>query len=164
MPINKKLDPVVTELFIRGRTLNIFLVFIIQSYFAVPKNIRLNSKHYFIIKIPNKRELQQTAFNDSSDIDFKDFMNFYKKCTTKQYSFLVIDATLASNNPSSFKKDLSERMLKLIMAIDDKIRDEKLQYDINREAAKKSALSSGKLINMNLLLVKKYYLLIKEEW
>ena len=52
---NKKLNPIVTELFIRGRKLNISLVFIKQSYFAVPKNIRLNSKHYFILKILNKR-------------------------------------------------------------------------------------------------------------
>ena len=70
--INKNLNPVVTELFIRGRKLNISLVFITKSYFAQPKNIRLNSMHYFI-KIPNKRELQQIAFNHSSDIDFKNF-------------------------------------------------------------------------------------------
>ena len=84
---NKKLNSVVTELFIRGRKLNIFLVFITQYYFAVPKNIRLNSAHYFIMKILNKREPQQIAFNDSSDIDF---MNLYKKCTAKPYSFLVL--------------------------------------------------------------------------
>ena len=70
---NKKLNPIVTEFFIRGRKLNIFFVFITQYYFVVPKNIRLNSTHYLILKIPNKRELQQTAFNHSSDIDFKDF-------------------------------------------------------------------------------------------
>ena len=78
---NKKLNPIVTELFIRGRKLNISLVFITQSYFAVRKNIRLNSTHYFIMKIPNQQVLQQLAFNHSSDIDFKDFMNLYKKCT-----------------------------------------------------------------------------------
>ena len=74
---NKKLNPIVTELFIKGRKLNISLVFITQSYFAVPKNIRLNSTHYFIMKIPNKQELQQIAFNHSSDIEFQDFMNLY---------------------------------------------------------------------------------------
>ena len=79
IPDNKKLNLIVTELFIRGRTLNISLAFISQSYFAVPKNIRLNSRHYFIMKILSKRELQQIAFNHSSDIDFKDFMNLYKK-------------------------------------------------------------------------------------
>ena len=60
---NKKLNPIVTELFIRGRTLKIYLAFITQSYFSVPKNIRLNYTHYFIMKTPNKRELQQIAFN-----------------------------------------------------------------------------------------------------
>ena len=64
----------VTELFIRGRKLNISLVFITQSYFAVPKDIRLNSTHYFIMKMPNKRELKQSASHNLSDIDFQNFM------------------------------------------------------------------------------------------
>ena len=67
---NKKLNPIVTELFIRGRKGNISFVFIKQSYFPVPKNTRLNSTHYFVMKILNKRELRQTTFNHSSDIDF----------------------------------------------------------------------------------------------
>ena len=96
---NKKLNPIVTEIFILHRRLNISLVFITQSYFALRKSIRLNSTHYFVMKIPNKRELQQIAFNHSSDIDFQDFMNLYKKCTAKPYSFLVIDTTLTSDNP-----------------------------------------------------------------
>ena len=87
---NKKLNPVVTELFIRGRKLNISLVFITQSYFAVPKNIRLNSTNYFIMKIPNKQELQQIAFNHSSDINFQDFVNQHKKCTTNQILFYLL--------------------------------------------------------------------------
>ena len=74
---NKKLNPIVTELFIRDRKLSISVVFITQSYYAVPKNIWQNSKHYFILKIPNKQELQQITFNDSSDIDFRTFMNLY---------------------------------------------------------------------------------------
>ena len=73
---NKKLNSLVTELFIRVRKLNISLLFITQSYFALPKNVRLNSTHYYIIKIPNKPNLQQIAFNHSSDIDFRDFINF----------------------------------------------------------------------------------------
>ena len=104
--INNKLNPVVTELFIRGRKLNISIVFITQSYFKVPKDVRLNSTHFFIMKIPNKRELQQIALNHSSDIDFKDFMNIYKKCTTEPYSFLVNDTTLPSDDPLSFRKNL----------------------------------------------------------
>ena len=105
---NKKLNPIVTELFIRGRKLNISLVFITQSYFAVPKNIRLNSTHYFVMKIPNKRELQQITFNHSSDIDFQDFMILYKKSTAESSSFFVIDTTLASDNSSRFRKNLLE--------------------------------------------------------
>ena len=103
-------NPIVTELFIRGRKPNISLVFITQSYFAVPKHIRLNSTNYFIMKISNKRELQKITFNRSSDIYFKDVMNLYKNCTTKPYSFLVIDTTLASDNPLCFRKNLLERI------------------------------------------------------
>ena len=88
---NKKINPIVTELFIRSRKLVISLIFITQSYFVVPKIIALNSMHHFNMKIPNKQELQQFAFNHSSDIDFKDFMNLYKKCTEKPYPFLFID-------------------------------------------------------------------------
>ena len=80
---NNKLNLIVTELFIRGRKLNISIVFITQSHFKVPKDVRLNSTDFFITKICNKRELQQIALNHSSDIDFKDFMNIYKKCTTE---------------------------------------------------------------------------------
>ena len=76
---NKKLHPVITELIIRARKLNISLVFITQSYFEVAKDVRLNSTHFFIMKIPNKRELQQIALNHSSDVDFKDFITIYKK-------------------------------------------------------------------------------------
>ena len=78
MDSNKKLRPTVTELFLGGRKLNISLVSISQSYVKVPKTIRLNATHYLIMKIPNKRHLQQIVSNHSSDIDFKDFMKFYK--------------------------------------------------------------------------------------
>ena len=103
---NKKLNLVVTELFIRSRKLNISIVFIMKSYFKVPKDVRLNSTHFFILKISNKRELQQIALNHSSDIDFKDFMKIYKKCTAKRYSFLVNDTTLPSDDPLRFRKNL----------------------------------------------------------
>ena len=96
---NKKLNSIVTELFIRGRKLDISLVFITQSYFKVSKDVRLNSTNFFVMKIPNKREIQQIAPNHSSDIYSKDFMKIYKKCTAKPYSFLVNDATLASDIP-----------------------------------------------------------------
>ena len=106
---NKKLNPIVTELFIRGRKYNISIVFITQSYFKVPKDVRLNSTHFFIMKIPNKRELQQIAINHSSDIDFKDFMKIYKKYTAEPYSFLVNDTTLLSDNPLRFRRNLSKQ-------------------------------------------------------
>ena len=113
---NKKLNPIVTELFIRGRKLNISVVFITQSYvnvpkevrlntahffimkipvvfvtqsyFKVPKEVRLNATHFFIMKIPNKRELQHIALNHSSDIGLNDFMKIYKKmyCRTIFFS------------------------------------------------------------------------------
>ena len=63
---------------LRGRTLNILLVFISRSYFKVPKTIKLNETNYFIMKIYNKRELQQIVSNYLSDIDFKNFMKLYK--------------------------------------------------------------------------------------
>ena len=103
---NNKLNPIVTELFIRGRKLNISIVFIMQSYFKVPKDVRLNSTHFFIMKIPNKRELQQIVLNHSSDIDFKDFIKIYKKYAKEPYSFLVNDTTLPSDDPLRFRKNL----------------------------------------------------------
>ena len=96
---NKKLNLIVTKLFIRGRKLNISLVFIMQSYFKVPKDVRLNTTHFFIMEILNKRELQQIALNHSSH-----FSRIYKKYTDEPYLLLVNDTTLASNNPLRFRK------------------------------------------------------------
>ena len=93
-------------MFIRGRKLNISIVVITQSYLKVPKDVRLNYTHFFIMKIPNKRELQQIALNHSSDIDFKDFTEIYKKCTTEPYSFLVSDTTLPSVDLLRFRINL----------------------------------------------------------
>ena len=93
-------------MFIRGRKINISIVFITQSYFRVPKDVRLNSTHFFNMKVPNKRELQQIALNHSSNIDFKDFMKKHKTCTAEPYSFLVNDTTLPSDNPLRFRKNL----------------------------------------------------------
>ena len=108
MVSNKKLNPIVTELFSTGGKPNIYLVFIAQSYFTVPKNIRLNATRRFIMKIPNKRELQQIAFNHSSNTDFQEVMNIYKKYC-KTIFFLVIDTTATSNISSRFRKNLLER-------------------------------------------------------
>ena len=103
---NKKLNSIMTELFIKSRKLNISLVSITQSYFKVAKDVRLNSSHSFIMKIQNKREPQQISLNQSSDIYLKDFLKIYKKCTTEPYSFLVNDATFASDNPLKFRKNV----------------------------------------------------------
>ena len=104
---NKKLNSIVTELFIRGRKLNISLIFITKSNFKAPKDVRNNSTHFFIMKIPNKRELQQIAINHSSDIKTKDFIKIYRKYTDKPYSFLVTDTTLPSNNSMRFRKTVN---------------------------------------------------------
>ena len=93
-------------MFIRERKLNNSLVFITQSYFKVPKDVRLNTTHFIISKIPNKREFEQVAINHSSDISTKDFADIYRKCTDEPYSFFVNDTTLASNNPLRFRKNL----------------------------------------------------------
>ena len=95
---NKQFQAIVKELFIRCRKLNISLAFITQSYFLVPKDVRLNSTHFLIMKITNKRELQNIATNRSADIDYNDFVNIYRECTRKPYSFLTIDTTLPASN------------------------------------------------------------------
>ena len=102
---NKKLNPVVTEFFIRGIKLNISIAFITQSYFKVPKDLRLNSTHFFIIKTPNRKKLQQITLNHSSDFDFKYFIKIYIKCTAESYSFVVNDTTSPSDNPLRVRKN-----------------------------------------------------------
>ena len=142
---NKKINSIVTELFIRGRKLNISLAFITESYFKVPKYVRLNTTHFLIAKIPSKRERQHIALNHSSHISTKDFINNYKKCTAEPYSFLVNDATLASENPLRFRKKFLEMKKYNMILI---------------EQPKYQPYHHAKLISMNILLVKKYYHLI----
>ena len=103
---NKKFQAIIKELFIRCRKLNISLVFITQSYFSVPKDVRLNSTHYLIMKINNRKELQNIAINHSADIDYNDFVRIYRECTRKRYSFLTIDTTLPASDPLRFRKKL----------------------------------------------------------
>ena len=100
---NKKFQAIIKELFIRCRKLNISLVFITQSYFSVPKDVRLNSTHYLIMKINNKRELQNIAINHSADIDYKDFLKIYRECRREPYSLLTIDTALPASNPLRFR-------------------------------------------------------------
>ena len=91
---------------IRGRKLNTSIVFIMQSYFKVSKDIRLDFAVFFIMTIPNEREPQKIALNHSSDINLKDFIKIYKKCTAEPYSFLVNDTTLPLDSFLRFRKNI----------------------------------------------------------
>ena len=107
---NQKFQAIIKELFIRCRNLIISLVLIFQSYFSVPKDVRLNSTHYLIIKINNTRELQLIiaviTVNHSADIDYKDFMKIYRESTKEPNSLLTIDTTLPAGDPLRLRKDL----------------------------------------------------------
>ena len=107
---NKKFQALIKELFIRCRKLNISLFFITQSYFSVSKDVRLNTTHYFIMKINGKRELENIARNHSADIDYKYFMKIYRECTKEPFDFLTIDAKLPASNPLRFRKNLFESL------------------------------------------------------
>ena len=101
---SKKFKAIIKELFIRCRKLNISIVFITQSYFRMPKDARLNSTHYIIMKIQSKKELQNIAQENSGDIDFKDFLKTHKDYTSEPYSCMIIDTTVPSNDPMRFRK------------------------------------------------------------
>ena len=103
---DKKFQAKIKELFIRCRKLTISLVFITQSYFSIPKDVRLNSTNYLIMKINNKRQLQNIAINHSADIDYRDFIKIYRECIKEPYSFLAIDTTLPASDPLRFRKNL----------------------------------------------------------
>ena len=103
---NKKIQVKIKELFIRCRKLNLSLAFITQSCFSVPKDARLNIAHYFVMKINNKRELQNIAINHSADIDYQDFKKIYREYIKESYNFLTIHATLPASDPLRFRKKL----------------------------------------------------------
>ena len=107
---NKTFRAIIKELFIRCRKLNILFVFITQSYLPVPKDVRLNSTHYLIMKINNKRELQNIGINHSADIDYQDFMKIYRERTKEPYNFLTIDTTLPVSDPLKFRKNLFDSL------------------------------------------------------
>ena len=102
---SKKFKAIIKELFIRCRKLNISIVFIMQSYFRTPKDARLNSTHDVIMKIQNKKELQNIAQENSGDIDFNEFLKTYKDYTSEPYSCMIINTTVPSNNPMRFRKN-----------------------------------------------------------
>ena len=102
---SKKFKSIIKELSIRCRKLNISIVFITPSYFRTPKDARLNSTHYVIMKIQSRKELQKIAQENSGDIDFKDFLKTYKDYTSEPYSCMIIDTTVPSNHPMRFRKN-----------------------------------------------------------
>ena len=105
--INKKLQAIIKIFFIRCTKLNIHL-FLSQSYFSVPKDVRLNLTHYLIMKINSKRELQNIEINHSADIDYNDFMKIYRERLRESYNVLIIDTTLPASNFLRFRKNLSD--------------------------------------------------------
>ena len=102
---NKKFQAIIKESFIRCRKLKIKNLIKLKTK---TKNLRLNSTHYLIMKINNKKELQNIASNHSADIDYKDFVNIYRECTKEPYNFSTIDTTLPASNPLRFRKNLFE--------------------------------------------------------
>ena len=87
-----------------------FTCFITQSYFSITKYVRLNSTHYLIMKINNRKELQNIAINHSADIDYQDFIKIYRECTKEPYNFLTIDTTLPASDPLRFRKNLFDSL------------------------------------------------------
>ena len=121
-------------------------MFITQFYFFVPKDVRLNSAHYLIMKINSRIELQNIAYKHSSDIHYNNFVRIYREYTRKPYSFLTIDTTLPAIYPLRFcffliKMTVTDQL----KIIDNNIKANQAQYDLDRLAAKISAYSSGDL-------------------
>ena len=102
----EKFKAIMKELSIACRKLNPSIVLITQFYFSIPKDVRLNSTHYLIMKISNNRELQNIAINHSADIEYNDFMKIYRECIKEPYSFLTNDTTLPASDPIKFRKKL----------------------------------------------------------
>ena len=107
---NKKFQALIKELFIKCRKLNISLVFIDHYYFSVPKDVTLHSTNYLIMKINNKRELQNIAIYHSADIDYQDFIKNYRDCTKEPYNVLTIDTTLPAGNLLRLRKNLFDSL------------------------------------------------------
>ena len=103
---SEKFKAIVKEIFIRCRKLNISIVFITQSYFRTPKDAILNSTHYILMKIGNKKELKSIAEEYSGHLDFKDFSKIYSYCTKEPYSFRMVDTRPTAR--VTFKKNFDE--------------------------------------------------------
>ena len=103
---DKKTQQILKDLFIRCRTLNISICFLTQSYFPVPKDVRLNCVHYILFKLNNKSELQNIAINHSADIDYKNFIKIYRHCIKERFNFLTIDTTKDNKFIKNFDETL----------------------------------------------------------
>ena len=103
---NKNFKRIIKELFYRARKINVSIVFITQSYFRALKDARLNSTHYILMKIGNKKELKRIAEEKSGHLDYKDFLEIYNYCTREPYSFMTIDTRLTAS--AIFKKKFNE--------------------------------------------------------
>ena len=110
---NKKFKAIIKELFSRCRKLNISLVFIIQSYVSVSKDVRLNSIHYLIMKISSRKELQSIEINHYAHVDYNDVVRICRECIKKPYSFLTTDTTLLASDSLRFRKNLFQSLQKL---------------------------------------------------
>ena len=106
---NKNFKQVIKELFYTASKINVSIVFITQSYFRALKNARLNSTHYILMKIGNKKELKSIAEEKSGNLDYKDFLKMYNYCTREPYSFMTIDARPIATIP--FKKNFDEPLI-----------------------------------------------------
>ena len=103
---NKNFKRIIKELFYRARKINASIVFITQSYFRALKEARLNSMHYILMKIGNKKELNRIAEEKSGHLDYKDFLKAYNYCTREPYSFMLIDTRPTAS--VTFKKNFDE--------------------------------------------------------
>ena len=148
---SEKFKAIVKELFIRCRKLNISIIFITQSYFRTPKDARLNSTHYIIMKIGNKKELKSIAEENSGHLHFIEFLKIYNYCTREPYSFMMVDTRPTAR--IAFEKNFDEPIKDFInntrkeqnKILDAKIESNVNQYKLDRLNAEISAFSSGDL-------------------
>ena len=106
---NKHFKRIIKELFYRARKINVSIIFITQSYFRALKDARLNSAHYILMKLGNKKELKSIAEEKSGNLDYKDFLKIYNYCTREPYSFMTIDARPTATIP--FRKNFDESLI-----------------------------------------------------
>ena len=154
---SEKFKAIVKELFIRCRKLNISLVFVTQSYFRTPKDARLNSTHYILMKMGNKKELKSIAEENSGHLDFKEFLKIYNHCTRDPYSFMMVDTrptarvTFKKNFDESIKNFINNTRKEQNKILDAKIESNVNQYKVDRLNAEISDFSSGDLNKYELL-------------